>query len=552
MFYYSTNHQAGRATLRDAVVRGLAEDKGLYMPEVIRQLPASFWDEIADLTFQEVAYRVADAFFGEDVPADDLRRIVNDTLSFDTPIVEVEPNIYALELFHGPTLAFKDVGARFMARLLQWSLTQEDEIVNRQSSNSKLVNVLVATSGDTGSAVANGFLGVDGIHVYVLYPKGKVSPIQECQFTTLGRNITAIEVDGVFDDCQRLVKSAFMDEELKAHMRLTSANSINVARFLPQAFYYFWAYAQLSRSASNTKRRMTNDESRFARNDEYKLPASPEGNSYSSFVTRHSSLESDSSFVTRHSSFDDVVVCVPSGNFGNLCSALFGHVMGLPIKRFIAANNANSVFYEYLQSGDYRPRPSIQTIANAMDVGDPSNFARILDLYSREDVLEVLKERGIAQPLPSLTGSKGNNRMTNDESRFARNDEYKLPASPEGNSYSSFVTRHSSFEFLSGATYTDEQIAATMRDCYARTGYVLDPHGACGYRALKEQLRPGEIGIFLETAHPAKFKDTVDRILGIDLPIPAKLQAFMRGQKQSVAMPKDFDSFKRFLMSEAQ
>ena len=397
MLYYSTNHNAGRATLRDAVVRGLAEDKGLYMPEVIRQLPASFWDEIADLTFQEVAYRVADAFFGEDVPADDLRRIVNDTLSFDTPIVEVEPNIYALELFHGPTLAFKDVGARFMARLLQWSLTQEDEIVNRQSSNSKLVNVLVATSGDTGSAVANGFLGVDGIHVYVLYPKGKVSPIQECQFTTLGRNITAIEVDGVFDDCQRLVKSAFMDEELKAHMRLTSANSINVARFLPQAFYYFWAYAQLSRSASNTKRRMTND-----------------------------------------------------------------------------------------------------------------------------------------------------------ESRFARNDEYKLPASPEGNSYSSFVTRHSSFEFLSGATYTDEQIAATMRDCYARTGYVLDPHGACGYRALKEQLRPGEIGIFLETAHPAKFKDTVDRILGIDLPIPAKLQAFMRGQKQSVAMPKDFDSFKRFLMSEAQ
>jgi len=258
MLYYSTNHNASRATLRDAVVRGLAEDKGLYMPEVIRQLPASFWDEIADLTFQEVAYRVADAFFGEDVPADDLRRIVNDTLSFDTPIVEVEPNIYALELFHGPTLAFKDVGARFMARLLQWSLTQEDKIVNRQSSNSKLVNVLVATSGDTGSAVANGFLGVDGIHVYVLYPKGKVSPIQECQFTTLGRNITAIEVDGVFDDCQRLVKSAFMDEELKAHMRLTSANSINVARFLPQAFYYFWAYAQLKKM-ENGKWKMEND-----------------------------------------------------------------------------------------------------------------------------------------------------------------------------------------------------------------------------------------------------------------------------------------------------
>ena len=509
MLYYSTNHKAGRATLREAVVRGLAEDKGLYMPEVIKQLPASFWDEMAELTFQEVAYRVADAFFGEDVPADDLRRIVYDTLSFDTPIVEVEPNIYALELFHGPTLAFKDVGARFMARLLQWSLSSLPSPTGGTGGGSS-VNVLVATSGDTGSAVANGFLGVEGIHVYVLYPKGKVSPIQECQFTTLGQNITAVEVDGVFDDCQALVKSAFMDADLKAHMRLTSANSINVARFLPQAFYYFWAYAQLSRSASNTKRRMTNDESRFARNDEYKLPASPEGNSYSSFVTRHSSLESDSSF-------DDVVICVPSGNFGNICSALFGHVMGLPVKRFIAANNANSVFYEYLQSGDYRPRPSVQTIANAMDVGDPSNFARILDLYSREDVLKILAERGIAQPLPSLTGGVGG-----------------------GSS------------FISGATYTDEQIAATMRDCYARTGYILDPHGACGYRALKEQLLPGEVGIFLETAHPAKFKDTVDRILGIDLPIPEKLQAFMRGQKQSIAMPKDFDSFKRFLMSEAQ
>ena len=488
MLYYSTNHKAGRATLREAVVRGLAEDKGLYMPEVIKQLPASFWDEMAELTFQEVAYRVADAFFGEDVPADDLRRIVYDTLSFDTPIVEVEPNIYALELFHGPTLAFKDVGARFMARLLQWSLTQEDEIVNRQSSNSKSVNVLVATSGDTGSAVANGFLGVEGIHVYVLYPKGKVSPIQECQFTTLGQNITAVEVDGVFDDCQALVKSAFMDADLKAHMRLTSANSINVARFLPQAFYYFWAYAQL-RKMENGKWKMEND------HDQPSIVHCP-------LSIVHSPL----------------VVCVPSGNFGNICSALFGHVMGLPVKRFIAANNANSVFYEYLQSGDYRPRPSVQTIANAMDVGDPSNFARILDLYSREDVLKALAERGIAQPLPSLTGGVGGG----------------------------------SFSFLSGATYTDEQIAATMRDCYARTGYILDPHGACGYRALKEQLLPGEVGIFLETAHPAKFKDTVDRILGIDLPIPEKLQAFMRGQKQSIAMPKDFDSFKRFLMSEAQ
>lgn len=463
MFYYSTNHTASRATLRDAVVRGLAEDRGLYMPEVIKQLPASFWSEIANLTFQEVSYRVADAFFGEDVPADDLRRIVYDTLSFDTPIVHVEDNIYALELFHGPTLAFKDVGARFMARLLQHFIHLSP------AAGAREVNVLVATSGDTGSAVANGFLGVEGIHVYVLYPKGKVSPIQECQFTTLGQNITAIEVDGVFDDCQRLVKSAFMDADLNAHMRLTSANSINVARFLPQAFYYFWAYAQL--------------------------------------VKTHSTLNLKPSTL-------NLTVCVPSGNFGNICSALFGHVMGLPVHRFIAANNANDVFYNYLQTGIYTPQPSKQTIANAMDVGDPSNFARILDLYSRPDVQSVLKSRDIAQPLPSLA---------------------------EGGEAGSFI---------SGATYSDDQIAETMRDCYACTGYVLDPHGACGYRALKEQLHDDETGIFLETAHPAKFKDTVDRILGIDLPIPEKLQAFMRGQKQSIPLSSDFADFKAYLMAQ--
>ena len=448
--YYSTNHSAARATLREAVVRGLAEDRGLYMPETIKQLPASFWDEMGHLSFQEIAYRVADAFFGDEVPADDLRRIVFDTLSFDTPVVEVEPRIYALELFHGPTLAFKDVGARFMARLLQW--TQGPE-----GASGATVNVLVATSGDTGSAVANGFLGVDGIHVYVLYPKGKVSAIQECQFTTLGRNITALEVDGTFDDCQRLVKSAFMDSELNAHMRLTSANSINVARFLPQAFYYFWAYAQLSSKLS----------------------------------TLNSQL----------------VVCVPSGNFGNLCAGLFGHVMGLPVKRFIASNNANRVFYDYLHTGKYTPRPSIQTIANAMDVGDPSNFARIQDLYSREDVQEIILQRNAAQ-------------------------------------------QNGTEPLISGATYTDDQIAATMRDCYARTGYVLDPHGACGYQALRDQLKPDEIGVFLETAHPAKFKQTVDSILGTDIAIPERLQAFMRGQKQSVQMSKDFTDFKAYLLQQ--
>ena len=476
--YYSTNHTASRATLRDAVVRGLAEDRGLYMPEVIKQLPASFWDEIADLTFQEVAYRVADAFFGEDVPADDLRRIVYDTLSFDTPVVHVEDNIYALELFHGPTLDFKDVGARFLARLLQHYIHLSP------AAGAREVNVLVATSGDTGSAVANGFLGVEGIHVYVLYPKGKVSPIQECQFTTLGQNITAIEVDGVFDDCQRLVKSAFMDADLNAHMRLTSANSINVARFLPQAFYYFWAYAQMVKKGPSP-----NPSPVRAGNE-------------------NTSTNSQSPLPDKGGAGEGALVfCVPSGNFGNICSALFGHVMGLPVKRFIAANNANDVFYNYLQTGIYTPQPSKQTIANAMDVGDPSNFARILDLYSREDVKERL-------------------------------------------GYAVLPTQASKSKLISGATYTDDQIAETMRDCYARTGYVLDPHGACGYRALKEQLQDDEIGIFLETAHPAKFKDTVDRILGIDLPIPEKLQAFMRGTKQSIPLSSDFADFKAYLLAQ--
>ena len=469
MLYFSTNHTAARATLRDAVVRGLAEDRGLYMPEVIKHLPDAFWDEMCNLSFQEVAYRVADAFFGDDVEADALRNIVFDTLAFDCPTVQVEPNIFALELFHGPTLAFKDVGARFMARLLQHFI-KADKLTSGQADASATVNVLVATSGDTGSAVANGFLGVKGIHVYVLYPKGKVSPIQECQFTTLGQNITAIEVDGVFDDCQALVKSAFMDKELNAHMRLTSANSINVARFLPQAFYYFWAYAQLRRQG----------------------------------------------VVSSNTAESNLVVCVPSGNFGNICSALFGHAMGLPVKHFIAANNANSVFYEYLRDGQYRPRPSVQTIANAMDVGAPSNFARITDLYARSVAAATASADDVIAAIP----------QTNPEAVHAA------------------ITA-----LITGATYTDSQIADTMRDCHARTGYVLDPHGACGYRALKEQLRPGEVGVFLETAHPAKFKDTVDAILGIDLPIPEKLQAFMRGEKKSVHMSRDFADFKAHLLN---
>ncbi|MCQ2083587.1 MAG: threonine synthase [Bacteroidaceae bacterium] len=433
MKFYSTNHNSPDVTLRDAVVKGLAPDRGLYMPETIKKLPASFFEGIDSMSFQEMSFEVAKAFFGEDIPEQDLKRIVYDTLAFETPAVKVEENIYSLELFHGPTLAFKDVGARFMARLLGYFNKDEKQ----------LVNVLVATSGDTGSAVANGFLGVPGVHVYVLYPKGKVSPIQECQFTTLGRNITAIEVDGVFDDCQALVKNAFMDAQLNEAMKLTSANSINVARFLPQAFYYFSAYAQMKKLGKA----------------------------------------------------DNLVICVPSGNFGNITAGLFGWEMGLPAKHFIAANNANDIFYKYLQTGKYSPRASVQTLANAMDVGDPSNFARVLDLY--------------------------------------------------GGSHKEIAAH------IDGATYTDEQIAETMKQCLQETGYQLDPHGACGYRALKELLKPGQTGVFLETAHPAKFKEKVDAITGADVAIPERLAAFMKGTKQSVPMSKDFADFKKYLLSQA-
>ncbi len=433
MKYYSTNKQAPVATLEEAVVKGLAGDKGLYMPERIKVLPDAFFEKMKEMSFQEISYVVADAFFGEDIDADTLKQIVYDTLPFDAPVVHVSDSIYSLELYHGPTLAFKDVGGRFMARLL-------GHFIRKQGK--KEVNVLVATSGDTGSAVANGFLGVPGIHVYVLYPKGKVSPIQECQFTTLGQNITALEVEGTFDDCQALVKSAFMDAELNAHMQLTSANSINVARFLPQAFYYFYAYAQLAKLGK----------------------------------------------------VDNLVFCVPSGNFGNITAGLFGKRMGLPVTRFIAANNRNDIFLQYLLTGVYSPRPSVATIANAMDVGDPSNFARVLDLYG---------------------GS--HDAICND---------------------------------ISGCMFTDQQIAETLKNTFDETGYLLDPHGSCGYRALKEQLKDGETGVFLETAHPAKFKDTVEEILGSSIEIPAKLQEFMKGTKQSIQLDKDFAGFKSYLLSK--
>ena len=433
MKYYSTNGKAPLADLRKAVVKGLAEDRGLYMPQSLKRLPDSFFDSIDKLSFQEIAFNVAEAFFGEDIPADRLKAIVYDTLSFDCPVVKVTDSIYSLELFHGPTLAFKDVGARFMARLLQYFRDGDG-----------LVNVLVATSGDTGSAVANGFLGVEGTRVFVLYPKGKVTPIQECQFTTLGRNITALEIDGVFDDCQALVKNAFMDDELNSLMKLTSANSINVARFLPQSFYYFYAYAQMKARG----------------------PA------------------------------DNLVICVPSGNFGNICSALFAKAMGLPVKRFIAANNINDVFYKYLQTGVYTPKHSVQTLANAMDVGDPSNFARILDLYG---------------------GSWENIRKD-----------------------------------ISGAVVNDSAIKKSILECWRDNAYLLDPHGACGFRALSDGLQPGEAGVFCETAHPAKFKDTVEKVIGEPVAIPERLAEFMKGQKQAVSLPKDFEDFKYYLKTTAR
>ena len=433
MQYYSTSGNAPKTSLQEAVVKGLAPDKGLYMPERIPMIPKAFFNSIGEMSLQDIAYVVANTLFGDDIDSETLKEIVNETLNFDIPLVKVDDNKYSLELFHGPTLAFKDVGARFMARLLGYF---------NKKNGTKDVNVLVATSGDTGSAVANGFLGVPGVKVFVLYPKGKVSKIQEAQFTTLGQNITALEISGTFDDCQALVKNAFMDAELNEKLQLTSANSINVARFLPQMFYYFYAYAQLAKMGQP---------------------------------------------------LDNIVVSVPSGNFGNITAGLIGKRMGLPIKRFIAANNKNDIFYQYLLSGEYNPRPSIATIANAMDVGAPSNFARILDLY--------------------------------------------------GNSHDAIASE------ISGCTYTDEQIAETLKETYKTTGYLLDPHGAVGYRSLLEGLKENEFGVFLETAHPAKFKETVESIIEDEIAIPAKLAAFMKGTKSTVKLSSSFPSFKKYLMS---
>lgn len=433
MKYYSTNRKTAEVSLKEAVIKGLAADNGLFMPERIEKFDSAFFDSIHQLTFQEIAFEVAKKFFGEDVELNALKEIVFDTLEFDCPVVQVSENIYSLELFHGPTLAFKDVGARFMARLLNYFLDE----------NQKEVNVLVATSGDTGGAVANGFLGVEGIHVHVLYPKGKVSAIQEAQFTTLGKNITALEVDGNFDDCQKLVKTAFLDKDLNEKLLLTSANSINVARFLPQAFYYFNAFARLK-------------EKGILKGKEF-------------------------------------IVSVPSGNFGNLTAGLFARKMGLPVTKFLAANNENDVVYEFLKTGKYKPRSSTETIANAMDVGAPSNFARILDLYNHSHA--------------------------------------KISA------------------IMKGFRYTDEQIRKTIRKVYNKNGYLCDPHGACGYQALSDFLKTEQVGVFLETAHPAKFNETVSAIVGeSNVVLPERLAAFMKHEKKTVSLNNDFSAFKKYLL----
>lgn len=434
MHYYSTNKKAPVASLQEAVVRGLAPDKGLYMPEKIGRLSPTFFSNIENRGLTEIAKDAANLFFGEDIPKETLDIIVEETLNFEIPLVNVEEGIYALELFHGPTFAFKDVGARFMARVLSYFVKERQQ---------EEVKVLVATSGDTGSAVANGFLGVEGIQVFVLYPSGKVSEMQEAQFTTLGQNIVALEVDGTFDDCQALVKAAFMDKALNEQMNLTSANSINVARFLPQSFYYYWAYAQMKKQSLG----------------------------------------------------DEVVIAVPSGNLGNLTAGLFAKQTGLPIQRFMAANNRNDVFYNYLKTGEYRPAPSIPTVANAMDVGAPSNFERILDLY-RSSHPTIQKE-------------------------------------------------------IDGFTYSDETIKETIRNVYQHQGYLLDPHGACAYLALKEGKRPHETGVFLGTAHPAKFKETVETCIGSSVEIPEKLNVFTRREKQSLPLSNNIEALKKVLLSHS-
>lgn len=428
MKYYSLNHNAPEVSFKEAVIQGLASDKGLYFPQTITPLNPAFFNVIENLSHNDIAFDVIQQFVGDEIPEDNLREIIKDTLSFDFPVVEVENGIYSLELFHGPTMAFKDVGARFMSRCLAY--------FNKDKKDSKNT-VLVATSGDTGGAVASGFLGVDGVDVVILYPSGKVSDIQEKQLTTLGKNIKALEVDGVFDDCQDMVKKAFLDESL-AHKNLTSANSINIARWLPQMFYFFFAYKALK---SQNK---------------------------------------------------PLVFSCPSGNFGNICAGIMAKKLGLPIEHFVASTNVNDTVPRFLASGKYDPKPSKATISNAMDVGNPSNFIRIQELYN------------------------------NDLKAFEKD--------------------------FSSYSYTDEETLEALKNIYKVEGYIAEPHGAVGYLGLKKELQKHEnaIGVFLETAHPIKFLDVVEPALGIKLPIPEQIESVINEDKVSVKI-KTYEELKAFL-----
>lgn len=429
MKYFSLNKEANNVDFSEAVVRGLAPDNGLYFPEKIEALPKSFFDNITNLSNHEIAFQAIKQFVSEAITENDLRAIVEDTLSFDFPVVELNTNISTLELFHGPTMAFKDVGARFMARCLGY--------FNKDNSNE--VTVLVATSGDTGGAVANGFLGVKGVNVVILYPSGKVSEIQEKQLTTLGQNITALEVNGTFDDCQAMVKKAFVDQDLINHMQLTSANSINVARWLPQLFYFLFAYKTLK------------------------------------------------------GKYDDIVFSVPSGNFGNVCAGMMAQQLGMPVKHFIASNNENNVVTRYLENGIYDVRPSVQTISNAMDVGSPSNFIRIENIYKND--FSTLKEN------------------------------------------------------LSSFYFTDETTKEALEEIYKEYNYIADPHGAVGYLGCKAYLKdhPNAHCVFLETAHPTKFLDVVEEVIQTKVELPEQIEAVMHKEKVATSI-NTYQEFKNFLL----
>ncbi|WP_299311481.1 threonine synthase [uncultured Aquimarina sp.] len=428
MQYYSLHNKAPKVSFSEAVIKGLAPDKGLYFPESITPLPKSFFDNIENLDTIEIGFQTIKQFVGHEIPENELRDILKDVLSFDFPVIDITKNIGTLELFHGPTMAFKDVGARFMARCLEYFNKDNDD----------KVTVLVATSGDTGGAVAQGFLGVKGVDVVILYPSGKVSDIQERQLTTLGQNITALEVEGVFDDCQDMVKKAFLDESITNHMKLTSANSINIARWLPQLFYFVFAYKQLKNKGK------------------------------------------------------EIVFSVPSGNFGNICAGIVAHKLGLPVKHFVAATNVNDTVVRYMKTSNYEPKPSKATISNAMDVGNPSNFIRIQQLFD--------------------------------------------------NKFESLKSNFSAYSF------DDVTTRDAMKEVYNKSKYIADPHGAVGYLGLKEyNLQENEYGVFLETAHPVKFMDIVEKTLNVKIPIPPQIQKVMNKQKVSIKT-NDYKKLKEFLL----